>query len=722
MADNDTRARIILEADKASAEATKRLLSDVSSGVKDLGKAADPLAGRFSRLSKSIAEANVEQFRAAAAAQDYSRGMLKAAQISNQLEEQALQEASALKEVAKAATDANAARKGGDAPDAPGGGGGGGDGRNFLTKFGSTLRNLPSQQIPGLNIGTDAIGNFARLGGAALDAAKAAGILSAAQKGLTAVTGGLSAITTTARAIVAGQTTVTAVASTAMTTLTGTLAAAGPAALSAAGGVVAFITTLSPLAVLGAVVGAGLVAAVATAARLAAESQQANADLADAYEARRAIQEFVRGGATSEEAKARLAQTQQMLEDEQKNLAGAKAAYAESFNTIANGIPIIGDLVARIADLFGAFGAVKDEIKTAEENSKSAAEETRFLNAALEQGKFAAADKKKADEEAAEAAEKAAREAEAHAEKLSAAYERIEESDRQFAFKLEDNARAHGQKLLDIAQGYQDKQRDLTTKYNDDLINIASKARRAEQDAQLKIARSEADAALKDQQSELDAQIKHNRAIEDIRRDAFQDEEDALRERNFLAAANASESARDAVEEANLDAARDAADRAVERERERQERLLDYAREAQDRYTAVQRNRADALNGYNQQNRDARLQMQRQLRDAQTAYERQNEMTTLQYTREQQQLQSHYNQLLGIAANGQAAERALRQGANAEQVLRNAGTSNTTNSSTNINDNRSWSFPAGGFGGATGMQQFIQREVISTMQAIRYKR
>jgi hypothetical protein len=44
-------------------------------------------------------------------------------------------------------------------------GGGSGGTRNKLTEIGVGLRNLPSQQIPGLGVGTDAIGNIFRIFG-----------------------------------------------------------------------------------------------------------------------------------------------------------------------------------------------------------------------------------------------------------------------------------------------------------------------------------------------------------------------------------------------------------------------------------------------------------------------------------------------------------------------------------------------------------------------------
>lgn len=725
MADNETRARIILEADKGSANATRQLLQGISSDLKDLGGATDPLAGRFARLSKSIEGAKVEQFNAAAAAQDYARNQLKAAQAATRMEEQSLLEAKALKEVAAAEKEVNAARAGGESSaDTPGGQTpkGGGDGRNFLTRFGSNLRNLPSQQIPGLGIGTDAVGNFARLGGAALDAAKAAGVLSAAQSAQAVISATLSGVSSAVTGALTGQTSATAALAAAGTAVTGGMAAAASAALAAAAGVASFVLSLGPIALVGAIVAVALGGIALAAAKLASDAQKANADLADAYKARRAIQDFVRGGATSEEAKARLAETQQLLEDEQRNLAEAKASYAEAFNAAANSIPILGDLLARIADLFGAFGATKDEIKTAEEASKDAGEEIRFLNAALEQGKFAAADRKEAEEKAAEEAEKAAREAEAHAEKLADAQERIVQSDAQYALKIEDNARAHGQKMLDIQQGFQDRQTDISRKYQDDLNNIALKEQRAESDARLKIQRSEADAVLQNQIAERDSYIKHARNLDDIRKDGLKTERDNLRERNFLAAANASESVKEQIDDANLAAQREAMDRALKREAEAQERAINYAREAQDRQTAQARERDDRLRAFDIENRDARIQLQRQERDAETAYGRQTDMARLQYNREQEQLQAHYNQLLGIAANGQAAERALRQGASAEQVLRSPSNTTSYGNQTSITDNRSLTFAPGSGGGFVPIQQFVRSEMISFMKDIRYKR
>jgi hypothetical protein len=224
--------------------------------------------------------------------------------------------------------------------------------------------------------------------------AQAVGLVKAAQDAATvATTAGAAADTASASA-----STGAAAAETAQATASTALAASSGAASI---GIGTMLLALGPIA--------AVLAGIAIGAKLVADQLKgANEDLKAAYDAQREIQEFIRSGATSGDAKARLDEIQRVLDDERTNLANAKADYAEAFNAAANSIPIIGDLFARIADLFGAFSSTRGEIDEATKTVKENEKEQGALNKALEENKFAAADAAQAQTEAAKATTQAA--------------------------------------------------------------------------------------------------------------------------------------------------------------------------------------------------------------------------------------------------------------------------------------------------------------------------
>lgn len=674
MADNESKQIIVLEADKASAAATQRLLSNVSSDVKALGK-PNQLKGldqsfdsfdatltdtskRFKRLTENIKETKD-------AAQDLSKTKIDAFD--------------SIPEEDFAAPDS-----------------GGGSKRNKLQEVGANIRNLPSVQIPGLGIGTDAVGNLLRVSGAIKEASDKA-------KAAAAVTAAAAAVATTAE--------------------TGQAAAAGTVAVtstSAAAGMVALAAAAAPIAAIGAVVAAGFILIKGAMDGFSASAAENSAKVKRAYEATDTVFDSILNGDTSEDARKK-------IEIEQKKLKQANdeaaAAWQQSQERYAEIAAKYGTVAAEIAKNRGTdeFADFAERQKEQQEVAKKAQAAIDEYTRAIKDNEFAANDAAKAEEERRKEEEKKAAEAEKLAKEIEAAEERIVDARRKNAEKIQDNARQSAQKLEDIERSAADKRADAALKYNDDLVNIALKARRDEADAQLKIQQKETDAATKNRQAEADALLKQQRTMDDIRRDALRNEEDQLRDRNFLGATLASESAKDAIEDANKAALREAEDRATQRNIEAQERALEYQREAQERSMNLQRARTDRMTAYQIEQRDAVTAYQRQIRDADTATKRQEESTRIAYDRELEQLQNHLNAKLALEGEEQAAERALKTGAVKEQALRVGNTSNSS-SQTNINDNRQWTFTPGSFGGGMPIQQMIQREVITTMQAIRYKR
>lgn len=695
MAENDVKATVILEADKASAAATKRLLAGISDDVKDLGTASSRAAVGATALQKELGKMS--------RAEHLKQIATEMGALANKTKDTAAAVADLDKKLkAVGANDdeirgaAGAFQSAANAPNAVAPTGGLAGFGALLAKRGSQVRNLPSTQIPGLPIATDAIGNLLRVAGAITQAAAAA-------KGSAAVTAAASTVATAAQG--------TQAAAAGTVTVTSTSAAAGMLALAVAA---------APIAAIGAVIAAGFILIKGAMDAFSASAAENAAKVTRAYEASDSVFDAILNGSTSEEARKKVEQEQLKKDEADRQFAIAFQQSQERYAEIAAKYGVAAAEIAknRGTDEFNLFA---DRMKEQKELSAQATANMEGFNQALKDNKFAAADAKEAEEKRKEEQEKLDREAKAEAEKhareLEQVQERIVDSNRKFAQKQEDDAKQAANKLEDIERNARDKRTDLALKYNDDLVKIALDARRDEADAQLKIQQAEADATTKNRQAETDAVLKQQRTLEDIRKDALRNETDQLRQRNFLGAALASEAAQESVEESNKAAERESQDRAIQAQRDADERNQNYQREAAERYQALNRARTDRMTAYQTEQRDAVTAYNRAIRDAQIAQERQEEQTLLGYEREQAQLQEHQNKLLGIAAEGQAAERALKSGQ--DVALRNSNTTNNNGNQTNVNDYRAMTFNAGSMGGLSTIEAF-RRIALQVQSATRY--
>lgn len=513
-------------------------------------------------------------------------------------------------------------------------------GRNRLARFGSELRNLPSTQIPGLGIGSDAIGNFARLGGALQEMAKSA---LAARAATTAAN--------TAQAAAAAASGANAATSTAAATAETAQAAANTAvagsSVAAAGGTLAFVAAMGPIAVIGAAVAAVFILIVKGLQALSAASNEANAALTRAYEVNRSVQEAVLNGATSDEAIEQVRKATERVKNETDNLNAAKEANDKLFADLQ---AKYGDFFARLANLFGlgGFAANNKEIETATENLKKNKSEAEGWNKALEENKFAANDAKKAAEEKAKADEKSAEEsaratekaasdkqradektaqvAEQAAKKVEQAQEAIAKATENYTNKQIDIARQSAEKLSDIQTSAQDKSYDTDLKFARDLVSLTEKTNFDRINAQRKAA-----------EAEYQAVIDTNRKLEDLRDDATRSEQDAINERNFLQQAKIRE---------NLDWANKAALKDAERATEDRKRAEEAGE--RDRIAQLEQARYERLRAYRQEQVDNQTNLNRQIRDARTAKDRQLNEAQISYNRELQAQAAFLNQM-GVA-------------------------------------------------------------------------
>lgn len=618
MSDNsDIRFSIGWEVDQASANAAKAAVQSVSNSAKNAaaeankaGAGANALQQELGKLSRAdqLRSIGTEMGALAKKTQDTGAAV---AQLNAKLKELGATD----DEIKGVASSFESARNASD----PSGGG------NKLSRIGSTIRGLPSIQIPGLGIGTDAIGNFARLGGAIQEASKQA----AAARAATAAAAAAQELSAAASGANAAATTTAAAAETAQTGANAGVAVSG---VAAAGGTLAFLAAMAPIAIVGAVVAAGLILIVKGLQSLAAASNETNEALTRAYEANRSIQEAIIEGATSEDAAEQVRKATERVKNETDNLKAAKEANDKLFADIS---AKYGDFFARVAALFGlaGFSANNKEIDTATENLKENTTAQQQWQKAIDENKFAANDAKKAAEEKAKADEDAAQEsarasekaaaekkksedaaaraAEQAAEKIKQAQDAIAKATENYTNKQVDIARQSAEKLADIQRSAADKRSDTTLKFDRDLVNLTEKSNVERLDALQKSARAE-----------YQATVDTNRKLEDLRNDAIESETEATDSRNFLQAAKIRKGLEKANEDALKDAARAAEDRALAVSQEEQDRLTQLDRARQERAQAYRQEQIDNQTNLNRQLRDARIAKDRQLNEAQIAYNR----------------------------------------------------------------------------------------------------
>lgn len=231
---------------------------------------------------------------------------------------------------------------------------------------------------------------------------------------------------------------------------------------------------------------------------------------------------------------------------------------------------------------------------------------------------------------ARDAEKKAAKEAEDAAKKSAAAQEKYTE-------KIKDAGKNFRQATQDIARKAGDAAKDASTKFGRDLSAINQKLNDDEIGATIK-ANNDEQAALKD----------HIRSLEDIRRKADESEEEARENRNFLDLTRARRAAQRELNEQGLATKRGGEDRRDAFREEQQERLRQMEIARRDRITA-----------YGQEAEDFHRNVEREMRDARIAKNRQLQEAAAAYNAEQKQLQQHLSSMLQMRGQAYTAERKI---------------------------------------------------------------
>ena len=231
---------------------------------------------------------------------------------------------------------------------------------NQLGRIGSELRALPSTQIPGLSVSSDQVAGLIRLSGAIVGISEKA----------------------------------------AQATRIGTLLT--PVLGSTAAGFTAMAAAVLPVAA----VFAGFVVAIGELQKRTAEATEA---LERTFDARDSIDEFVRSGATAEDALKRQAELQAIATDARENANEAELKAAADFEKRSKLVG--GGLTASLQDLTAINSqgqAFAERVKETEDAALDAEAELADLNLQLEQGAFAAATAAEAEKKLAEERSKTA--------------------------------------------------------------------------------------------------------------------------------------------------------------------------------------------------------------------------------------------------------------------------------------------------------------------------
>lgn len=482
-----------------------------------------------------------------------------------------------------------------------------------LRRVGRELRNLPSTQIPGAGIGTDAIANIIRIGGAFTD--------------LTA------------------KTKIAAVAANVLTPALGAQAAASAAAYA-------------PIALLA----AGFVA-IGVAITALVNSTSQNVDRINAFaENQRDLNKRIADGLTTEDAQSELDNLTEAQERNRQTLATLQGAYDQSQEQLG----VLGGVTKVFS---GDEEALATQIEETNKTIRDQQADIDALSGAMTDGSLAANDAAEAEQrlakerstallaeaqQAGELAQLRERVSTMTAEQISTELEAVErrrvgveaelavlqasgDTSEEVAKKIaqlngqlgflgdqaqvlktatpkvdtretEKAAKDAEKAITDAAraqQSYSDKVRDAGKKYRDAIADINTDLRDKQQDNERKYQDDILSGAIDFNQDQLQEQRDYERDLAGIRRDAAREELDATRARDFAALRDARENGAEAISERQQEEADANADELIEY----RQHLDELAR---DRGNA---NR-DAVIDQQRSYRDAKIDRSRALRDA----------------------------------------------------------------------------------------------------------
>ena len=271
--------------------------------------------------------------------------------------------------------------------------------------------------------------------------------------------------------------------------------------------------------------------------------------------------------------------------------------------------------------------------------------EAGVVSDAISSGAAAAVDaaKKAADEEKKAAADR---------ERITG---QIEQSNQRYADSLSSIGRQTREAITDAKRGQKDRIKDLAQGLTDTFADAALQSQQELQGISLGNMRDE-QAAARDNQ----------RTLNDIRREGARSEQDAIRNRDFLAMGRLAEDAKMRLEDTREQFSQQAIERNIANQLEMDDFRSSQGRQRQETLRGYERNRRDLQTDMSRQMRDMRIGRERQLRLARDAHQKEIQMAQ-QAMRQLLQLDQQFwqqrinmaNQATGRGQNS-AAQQALQ--------------------------------------------------------------
>lgn len=202
------------------------------------------------------------------------------------------------------------------------------------------------------------------------------------------------------------------------------------------------------------------------------------------------------------------------------------------------------------------------------------------------------------------------------------------------AKKAEAAQKKYSESVKNAGRTFKQAGEDIRTRLGQGLADNLTDLLRDATDIATKFQRGNLDLDIKSNRAERDALTDHLRDIEDLRDDALKSEQDAIREGDFKQLFLARQAGADALRNEQKQTQREGEDR--------REKLQD---ERSDLLTNAQRERSDRLLAYDRQNSDTRLAADRQFNEAKLSNSRALALAKENRSQELAELKAHYGQM-----------------------------------------------------------------------------
>lgn len=405
--------------------------------------------------------------------------------------------------------------------------------------------------------------------------------------------------------------------------------------LSELGSVIGSLNPVSLLAI-------GAIAAIGLAIATFVDDANKQAEKIDqAFNAMRDVMDEVAGGATTQDIEEQIAALQFRRELEKLVLEEAQTKYQEFVEGIREAFGIFAPLVEGILKIIHpAEEALATQIQESEKRiSESEIKENQYRQA-IEKGLTAKADAAAAEEELQEARDEAARDAEKAAREREQKQKEAQREQEQAAAEQQRQAEQLAQKQEQI----EEKRLDAGRKYSDALVDIATSAA---DDAKalvkgLREGLADNDLSFRQDLSDMSADFHHSEREEElarmeeeaadlrahankltqIRDDAFLEEEDLLRSRDFLGATKIRERANREIEQENKALLEGMNEKQRLQKSEDAQQLREFDKARRERFTLLQRANAEAQQQYRRDVENQKEARKIAEREAKTARDR----------------------------------------------------------------------------------------------------